>query len=298
MSTDSMSHPTRQKMITFPFAQLTPHRLESFFDAVFAIIMTILVLGLALPDQSDPGSINEICIRMLPQIIHFAVAFFILAAFWGAHHRLFTLVRKLDGMFIRQTFILLFIACLLPFTSTLAGDNHTNGSAVILFHINMLFLGLLFLVQWIYVQNYQLISPLSWPLYRFILIKSSIVPCIALLGIGMSFLSPEWSSVCYFFIPILEWALYHESWRSMMPGKSASSDTGEPVVLTIPNEIEQTLVSVAHEMEISKEHLIIQILKRWKNETRVNTGSQGSLCHFSPEIHTDASDQLSTDINR
>lgn len=295
-----MSLSARQKMISYPFAQVTPHRLESFFDAVFAIIMTILVLGLALPDQSDPGSIMGICILMLPQIVHFAVAFFILAAFWGAHHRLFAALKKLDRMLIRLTFILLFIACLLPFTSTLAGDNHSSGSAVVLFHINMLTLGLLFLIQWIYVNHHQLITPLSGSLYRFIIIKNSIVPCIAILGIGISFLSPEWSSACYFFIPILEWVLYHESWRYVTSEKSTLSDTGmdEPVVLPIPDEIGQALLSVAHEMEISKEQLIIQILKRWKNETRVNTGSQGSLCHFTPDIHTDVSDQLSTGINR
>ena len=96
---------------------------------ILAIIMTILVLGLALPGQADDLSPAEICIAMIPQIIHFALAFFILAAFWGAHHRTFSLVTKLDPFLIRLTFILLFVACLIPFTSTLAGDNHTEGPA-------------------------------------------------------------------------------------------------------------------------------------------------------------------------
>jgi uncharacterized membrane protein len=278
-----MSFDNRGMKSPFPYLILTPHRLEAFFDAVFAIIMTILVLGLTLPGDEDL-SLIALCMSMLPQIIHFTVAFFILAAFWGAHHRFFSIVKKLDMTLIRLTFIVLFVACLLPFTSTLAGDNHTQGSAVLLFHLNMLILGLLFLIQWIYVHTSHLSTPIPDHLYRFILIKSSIVPAVSVLGIMISFISPPWSSLCYFFIPLLEWSLLHlKNDETIRDSDHEPSLSESSLSVTLPKEITTTLDEVAHEMNITKEKLIMFILARWATEQDVNIGKQGHLCTFVPD---------------
>jgi|GEM_PF-586634 len=284
----------------FPFAELTPHRLEAFFDAIFAIIMTILVLGLALPGQADDLSPAEICIAMIPQIIHFALAFFILAAFWGAHHRTFSLVTKLDPFLIRLTFILLFVACLIPFTSTLAGDNHTEGPAVLLFHANMLLLGLIFFCQWVYVNSSHLATPIPDNHYRFILTKSIIVPFVSILAIIMSCIEPSWSSICYFFIPVCELSLRHIKSRlfSQEVSENSMSQRDESVLLTLSPELCTSLDEVTHEMEISREDLIMHILSGWMRSHRVNTGPAGSLCQLNQDHPSESSGQSSTDINR
>lgn len=295
-----MTNHTPSQITSSPFTELTPHRLEAFFDAVFAIIMTILVLGLALPGKPEDLSPIEICIKMLPQIIHFALAFFILAAFWDAHHRIFTLVKKLNPVLIRITFILLFVACLLPFTSSLAGDNHTEGPAVLLFHANMLLLSLIFLYQWVYIHSSDLAIPIPDDLYRYILMKSLIVPFVSILAIIISFIDPSWSSACYFFIPFCELSLLHVKNR-LFP-KNLKEDTipvkNESVIISVPPDVITSIDEVAHEMEMSREELIMHILSGWKKQHRVNTGSHGSLCQLHKDLSSDFSEPASTDINR
>lgn len=295
-----MTRQTTTQAISSPFAELTPHRLEAFFDAVFAIIMTILVLGLALPGEPESLSPVDICIEMLPQIIHFALAFFILAAFWGAHQRTFTLIKKLDPALIRLTFILLFVACLLPFTSTLAGDNHTEGPAVLLFHMNMLLLSLIFLYQWVYVNSSGLSNPIPHSLYKFILMKSLIVPFASIFAIIITFIDPPWSSVCYFFIPVFELSLLHLKDRLILPDNEEImvSQNTEFITIPLPQDVCTSIEEVAHVMEIPKEELILHILSGWKKQHRVNIGSQGRLCQLHDEHYSDFSTPSSTDINR
>lgn len=269
-------------LLVSTYTEQNPHRLEAFFDAVFAIVMTILVLGLNLPDNSQFLSPGEILEEMLPQFIHFALAFFILAAFWSAHHRLFVLVKKVDNILIRLTFILLFITCLLPFTSSLAGDNYTQESALLLFHLNMFFLGLLFLSQWIYINKARLSVPVTQTLYRFIFFKSCIFPLVSLIAIGVLFFSPSWSSASYLLIFAFEALILLfkptdlQTDANGLPSKINSIS----LMIGIHPDIDAVLHQVSEEMEISKEKLVEKILLRWSSENRVNTGKETQLCNL------------------
>lgn len=266
------------------YTEHTPHRHIAFFDAVYAIVMAILVLGLTIPEHSailSPGQIFE---EMLPQCMYFALTFFILGALWAEYHRLFARVKKTDRMLIRITIITLFITCLLPFTSSLSGDNHTRGSFVILFHINMLLLGLMFLFQWIYISKSGLSVPVPKKLHNFIFFKSCIVPLVSGMAIIAVFFSPIWSLACYLLIPVLEGLLTrlksHQSGSSDTI-KAEKSDVDLLISINITNQIKLALEKVSDEMEISNEDLITKILHRWSNENTVNTGQHAQLCRIS-----------------
>ena len=259
----------------------TPHRLEAFFDAVYAIVLTILVLGLAIPSGYVDLSPIQLFLIMLPQLFHFFLAFFILSAFWITHHRLFVLVKKVDSFLVKITFLILFTTCLLPFTSTLSGNTELNRSSVIFFDINMLILGLLFTLQWIYINKSGLTVHVPDKLYKYVLVNSLVVPGVALLACILVFINPFWSSLSYLLILLLDFLLLFIKPKIAKTEKEKINNE-EGISLLIPisssNKILTSIESVAKEMDIPKEKLILKILSRWEDEQRVKTGKDAHLC--------------------
>lgn len=287
------------RILLSPDSEQTPHRLEAFFDAVFAIAMTILVLGLALPDKSTNLAPGQVFHVMFPQLFHFALAFFIMAAFWASHHRIFAMVKKVDPMLIRFTFIILFVTCLLPFTTTLSGDDHTQKSAVLFFHLNLLILGLLFLVQWIYIVKKGLTGQVPHNLYYYVLWQQCIVPLTATIASITVYFSPSWSSACYLLILPMDLVLQMKKPRQEIKitgNREGSESATISLTLDTKDRVVSSLSSVAEEMEISREELIEKILKRWDHEQNIPTGASKNLCNLPVSEERKRQDPLPTDI--
>jgi len=68
-------------------------RVEAFTDAIIAIVMTVLVLGVAQP-KSDTWHSLEL---LLPHLGIYIVSFIILAIYWNNHHHLFQMVKRVNG---------------------------------------------------------------------------------------------------------------------------------------------------------------------------------------------------------
>ncbi|NLV26458.1 MAG: DUF1211 domain-containing protein [Methanomicrobiales archaeon] len=283
-----MKTPDAYQILTSFNAGQNPHRLEAFFDAVYAIAMTILVLGLTLPGDVKNLSPSQTLEVMIPQLFHFALAFFILASFWSVHHRIFVLVTKADSALIRINIGILFITCLLPFTSTLAGDNHTEPFVVVFFHINLLILGLLFLLQWEYIVKSGLSVPIPKPLYNYISLKSLVVPFVSAVAIIVVFFNPSLSSACYILIIVIKLILIPFKPKEITLDYCKEKEAEEisvSVSLNSDADLHALISDVSHEMGISRDELVLKILKRWKQEMRVNIGDEGKLCQIG-EDHT------------
>ena len=275
------------------------NRLETFFDAVYAIVMTILVLGLTLPESARNLTSGEILHLMFPQILHFAIAFFILGAFWGAHHRLFILVKKIDGLLIKLTFLILFITCLLPFTSSLAGDFHTESSSVLLFHLNMLILGTLFAIQWLYLVKAELTDTIPGDLFIYVLVRNLMVPIVALIALIIVGFNPEMSSAAYLLLMILQVIIL--PFKPKYPINPVHEDKLKNFEFTINlskqnKSIYDSLNRVSDEMGISRERLIEKILKQWDHQNQVATGKERSLCNLPIQESLMDTDTDKTDI--
>src|ERR1039458_9818122 len=75
-------------------------RLETLVDGIFAIAMTLLVLGLAVPVIHAPitnGSVQTAIYNLIPNFISLVVSFVLLAIFWKIHHRIFKQINKMNG---------------------------------------------------------------------------------------------------------------------------------------------------------------------------------------------------------
>ena len=76
--------------------EFTLNRTEAFSDAVFAIIVTLLVLELKVPALKDVTSIDELgraLIDQAPKFVSWLISFIIVCKFWLNHHHLLGLAR-------------------------------------------------------------------------------------------------------------------------------------------------------------------------------------------------------------
>lgn len=120
---------------------LSTRRIEMFSDGIFAIIVTLLVLDLKVPEVAA-GANNQLMwkaiIPIIPQFISFALSFFILCIFWVNHHQFFYILKKADRKLLWLNNFLLFWLCFIPFPTAMLGRFPTNTIAVILFGSVML----------------------------------------------------------------------------------------------------------------------------------------------------------------
>ena len=93
--------------------KITADRLSAFSDAVFAVIVTIMVLELKPPDEAKFSSL----LPLWPTAISYAVSYIFIAIIWINHHHLMRFVGPLTLGLIWINYVHLFMVSLLPFAT-------------------------------------------------------------------------------------------------------------------------------------------------------------------------------------
>lgn len=127
---------------------LSANRIEAFTDAVLAIIVTLLVLDLKVPETLGEALSAQDALTFLwhlaPQFIGFALSFFIVCIFWVNHHQFFASVVKCDRKLVWLNNLTLFFLSFIPFPTAFLGRFPTNLVAVMLFGLVLFFAALSF----------------------------------------------------------------------------------------------------------------------------------------------------------
>ena len=89
------------------------HRLEAFSDGVLAIIITIMVLELHVPEEPTLHALGDSATGLLTYLLSFVY----IGIYWNNHHHMFQLCRKVDGAVLWANLNLLFWLSLYPFTT-------------------------------------------------------------------------------------------------------------------------------------------------------------------------------------
>nr|WP_319377070.1 TMEM175 family protein [uncultured Methanoregula sp.] len=185
---------------------IAKNRLETLFDGIFAIAMTLLVLGIASPKppvSEAPKLLPGEIFNLFPQFFIFVVAFLVLAIFWLIHHRQFHFVKIVDPKLLWINIFLLIFIVLVPFSTDMAGDYPEVPVAVLFFHLNILIVGLLFAVHWKYIYRSEyLCDPVpDQNIIRARFIDTALIPIVAVVAILVSFVSCPASLLVYLAIP-------------------------------------------------------------------------------------------------
>ncbi|MBO0476009.1 DUF1211 domain-containing protein [Vagococcus sp. DIV0080] len=92
---------------------MTKNRLEAFSDGVMAIVITVLVLNLTIPQGDSFQDLVSISQKVVVYIFSFALV----AVYWNNHHHLFHIIPKIDAKVIWTNHFFLLVLTLLPFTT-------------------------------------------------------------------------------------------------------------------------------------------------------------------------------------
>ncbi len=181
-------------------AGLTKARVEALTDGIFATVMTVLVLGLRVPNINLPESSLETEIMHLsPNILAYAFSFVVLGLFWVGNHNVFHYVKQTDRPFLWINILFLLTIGFLPFSTSLLGLYPLSPTAVRVYGANLAATGLaLYAVWWYATSQHRLVEKDLDP-HVVSLAKRRIIvgPVVSLLGIGFSFLDTRISLVLY-----------------------------------------------------------------------------------------------------
>jgi uncharacterized membrane protein len=99
---------------------LNKTRLEAFSDGVIAILITIMVLELRIPEGADWNAVRPI----LPVFVTYVLSFVVLGIYWTNHHHLIHAADRITGAILWANLHLLFWLSLIPFATGWMGRNN------------------------------------------------------------------------------------------------------------------------------------------------------------------------------
>ncbi|HEU4872105.1 MAG TPA: TMEM175 family protein [Pyrinomonadaceae bacterium] len=189
-----------------PDALLSFERVVFFSDAVFAIVITLLVLELKVPHLTEhtESSLRHALVELLPRVAGFVISFLIIGLMWIEHHRIFRYIADYDGGLLWRNLLLLLCVSFVPFPTALFSENFWSRTAFILYTASFGGVATAKLLIWRHAAKANLLKKEVTPaLERRIARRSLAVPLACALAIVLSFVSIFLAPVSFAFIPLL-----------------------------------------------------------------------------------------------
>ena len=99
---------------------MTKGRLEAFSDGVIAIVITIMVLELRMPEGAEWTAL----VQSLPSLMTYLLSFALVAIYWNNHHHMLHTVTRVGGSVLWANTHLLFWLSLVPFATAYMEEQH------------------------------------------------------------------------------------------------------------------------------------------------------------------------------
>ena len=189
-----------------PDTGLSFERVVFFSDAVFAIVITLLVLELKVPhltEHSEAG-LRHALVELLPRVIGFVISFLIIGLMWIEHHRIFRYIEDYNGGLLWRNLLLLLCVSFVPFPTALFSENFWSRTAFILYTASFGGVATAKLLIWRHAVKTNLLKKDVSPLLeRRIARRSLAVPIACALAIVLAFVSIWLAPLAFILIPVL-----------------------------------------------------------------------------------------------
>jgi uncharacterized membrane protein len=116
---------------------MTKNRLETCSDGVFAIVITLLVLDIKLPESNVLG-LAQALKESLPRIAAYVLSFAIIGLYWISHLRSFELIAKVDGAVFWINLLLLLLVSFIPFPTALLGRYPNEALPIVIYGLTLI----------------------------------------------------------------------------------------------------------------------------------------------------------------
>jgi len=182
-------------------------RIETLADWVFAIAMTLLAFNLQPPAFSirDNRDLQTALLAMAPHLKTYVLSFLVIGIYWISHHFQFHYIHRADRTLLWINVFFLMVVATLPFSTAVLGRYERYQSAIVLYSVNLLLVGLVNAIHWAYVTHERrLVAPdLSAQVVRITMARILLAPSVAVLCIGISYINVAGAVNFYYTILIL-----------------------------------------------------------------------------------------------
>ena len=176
-------------------------RLEAFSDGVIAILITIMVLELRLPQGTDLTALAQLA----PDFLSYTLSLLLLGVYWNNHHHMLQAIEQVDGRVLWANLHLLFWLSLVPFATNWMGENSFATLPVAVYGVLMLLSAIAY-----YILARSLValegpdSILAVALGKDI--KGKISPIIFAIAIPLAFVA-AWIACVLYVLVVLMWLI-------------------------------------------------------------------------------------------
>jgi uncharacterized membrane protein len=197
-----------------PEEEPSPARIEAFSDAVFAIIITLLVLDVRVPREAtlESQSLGAALMRQWPLYVAYILSFLQVGVVWSNHHTMFHYIRRSDHVLLVLNLLLLLCVAVLPFTTAMLAEYARAGHAerqlaAMVYSAALCAAGIFFSAMWQHALRAGLVSPHADP-HRLQALRFHwmLVPLLYGLAFVLAWVDPR-LSIAIYIVLLLYYAL-------------------------------------------------------------------------------------------
>jgi uncharacterized membrane protein len=173
-------------------------RLEAFSDGVIAIIITIMVLELKVPQGATFDALRP----LLPVLLSYVLSFAYVGIYWNNHHHLLHASERVTGSMLWANLHLLFWLSLFPIATAWAGENPDAGAPTALYGLVLLMAAVAYwILQHVIIRSQGADSIVKkavggdW--------KGKVSPVLYVVGIGVAVPVPRLAQAVYLLVALL-----------------------------------------------------------------------------------------------
>jgi len=187
----------------------SPERVVTLSDGVFAIVVTILVLEISVPDGLSQRSLSQVLEELRPTLVAWVVSFLIAGMHWVAHRDLFSRVKSVNRDLVWLNLLFLLPVSLIPFAASVLGKYPDEPIALHLYGAVMIVVTVMRTVlYWYVIRRPALLWPDVNPERPLLALAISASPIVVYaLAMAVAGVSAPLSVVLYFAVPVLYFLL-------------------------------------------------------------------------------------------
>jgi uncharacterized membrane protein len=126
-------------------------RVEAFSDGVFAIAITLLILEIKVPHDTEGVPLWQALAGQWPSYLAFVASFFSIGVMWINHHKLFSLIGRCDHRLLILNGLVLFGVTVVPFPTALIAEHvRTHGAVTAVAVYNAWFIVIALVYTWLW----------------------------------------------------------------------------------------------------------------------------------------------------
>jgi uncharacterized membrane protein len=185
-----------------------PSRVLALSDGVFAIIITLLVLEIHVPELGGGQTLGDALEEVRPSLQAFLISFVVVAISWAGHRDLFALVRHTDRILVWLNLLYLLPLSLIPFGAALLSRYDTDSTALGMYGGLLVAISLTRLTIWLYATNrpFLLVTTVDERSRRTGAAIVAVPGSAYLIAIALADFAPTATLVIYWGVPIVYFA--------------------------------------------------------------------------------------------